>query len=223
MNGHLKPLTKPLHNVMVWPELLRIHLIPKVASGTINAAFMPRKGAHERTVTTPNDPGSEFRMAFVRHPADRLVSAWGYFCNSPTDQEIVAQQNLVKLGYRHGMPLQEFIEMALEMHNLDPHTSMQCHRIGDEPFDLISPLNRLHPVWTSLVKAFPLCVRPLPQQKVHASSRDKAEIPHDLFKAIETEFEKDVAIYQIAMNWGVVTEQAILEWMLRLKDSKQEH
>lgn len=215
MSGIDKPLTRRLHNVMVWPELLRIHTIPKVASATINAAFIPRKDALERTAARPDEPGPEFRLGFVRHPADRLISAWAYFCNADTDHEIETQQKLKALGYYHGMALDDFIAAALDKHNLDDHTSMQAHWIGNEPFDLLLPLTDLPHVWPTLVEMFPICLRALRDEKIHESRRSDETIAPRLYSAIEDEFSEDVELFEAAMFWGLRPEETFTDWAER--------
>ena len=60
-----------------------------------------------------NDPGPEYRFGVVRHPLDRLVSCWAYFCR---DGRISNQPKMRQIGYRHAMSFDEFLDVALANH-----------------------------------------------------------------------------------------------------------
>jgi hypothetical protein len=215
MTGHTKPLRKQLNNVMVWPDVLRVHTCPKVASATINAAFSPRLSALNRTIQSPNEPGPEFRVGFIRHPMDRLVSAWAFFCNSPTDDEISGCASFRAVGYRHGMPLEEFLDIALERHNEEDHTSMQCHWLGDQHFDILAPLHKLDAVWSHLVGMFGFCVKPLRREHIHQSTRSGAVYSSRYMDLVDQEFGRDVQLYQLADSRWLDARAAVDEWAER--------
>ena len=125
--------------VVVVPGMVRVHLIPKVASEAIYKAFHQEKRAH---LETPEENGGEFRLVVVRHPLDRLVSNWAYFCRgSPT--ELNGQPQIRKLGYTDNMAFDDFLEVALEQHEQNVHTRAQVEFIGPHKVDRLVPLHRL--------------------------------------------------------------------------------
>ncbi len=86
----------------------------------------------------------------VRHPLDRIVSAWSFFCNAPTDQEIKGQHDVTSLGYYWGMPFALFLDLCLEKHSKNAHTRAQVEFAGPHHIDVLCPLERLQEAWEVL-------------------------------------------------------------------------
>ncbi len=147
----------PLRNVMV-AEGLRVHICPKVATASISAA-MHGSGYHHES---PLADGDEYRWMCIRHPLDRLVSCWAFFCNSDTDHEIKGQHDIIELGYYHKMPFDEFLDIALEKHELNAHTRKQARYAGGKKFDRLCLLEELPEEWKMLQARFHFLTKELP-------------------------------------------------------------
>ena len=147
----------PLRNVMV-ADGLRVHICPKVATASISAAMHGVMYHHE----SPFQNGDEYRWMCVRHPLDRLVSCWAFFCNAPTNHEIKGQHDVLKLGYKHQMSFSDFLDIALDKHELNAHTRKQVRYTGGQKFDRLCRLENLPYEWKRLQERFSFLKQPLP-------------------------------------------------------------
>ena len=143
-------------NVLV-ADGLRVHICPKVASASISAAMIGVRYNH----TFTEEEGPEYRWMVVRHPLDRLVSCWAFFCNSETPLEIDGQHDIKTLGYRYGMPFDEFLDIAIESHAKNAHTEKQILYAGNHKFDRLCRLENIAAEWSALRKRFLMLKRPL--------------------------------------------------------------
>jgi hypothetical protein len=182
-----------MKNVMV-VDGLRVHICPKVATASISAAMHGTKYRH----VFPEEQGPEYRWMCVRHPLDRLVSFWSFFCKSDTDHEIKGQHDVLKLGYRYQMPFNEFLDIALQHHYLNAHTSKQTHFAGKNSFDRLCRLENLPQEWAILQEKFPFLVKPLPL--THKSKHDNWQEYYTSSQRSRAEkvFFEDVGLYENA-------------------------
>jgi hypothetical protein len=180
-----------MRNVMV-ADGLRVHICPKVATAAISSA-MHGSGYHH---ASPQEDGDEYRWMCVRHPLDRLVSCWAFFCRSESDHEIRGQHDLLLLGYYHGMPFAAFLDVALKQHNKNAHTRKQSIYAGGQTFDRLCRLHNLDREWAKLQAKFPYLTRPM--MVVHKSNHsDWQDYYTDAQReAAEREFSDDLALYE---------------------------
>jgi len=179
-----------MNNVMLCHGL-RIHICPKVATASISG------GTHRQVIchVPPDMPGEEYRWMCVRHPLDRLVSAWAFFCNSETDAEITGQHDIEPLGYYWGMPFDEFLDLALEKHDLNNHTKMQVTFAGPHEFDKLARFENLAVEWEKLRKHIPYLHKLKHTHKSeHDAWMDYYEDSKMWNKAMDT-FRADVELY----------------------------
>ena len=113
----------------------RIHTIPKVASSSMSAAV----DDYRRVSTT--EEGREFRFAAVRHPLDRLVSAWAFFCRRPIKHGLT--------GWVSGDPFDAFLGVVLERPQADKHVRPQVDYLHPD-MGLVAPLESLSEAWAGL-------------------------------------------------------------------------
>lgn len=175
-----------LNTVLIIPKL-RIHVINKVASTSIRMAL--KASGLNYSTAYPEDRGYEYRWMCVRHPLERLVSAWAFFCNQPEDG-LKFKPRLLEMGYRNGMQFYEFLEVALIHHSEDPHTMAQVHFKGPHSINRICRLENIEDEWWSLQDKFPLITESL--EVVHKTehyeweryySRKQRDITSRLFQS----------------------------------------
>lgn len=178
---------------------LRIHTCPKIATASIRKVF--EKVPYESA--TQLEPGPELRFMVVRHPLDRIVSAWAFFCN--TDDSNRLHPNLKALGYAMRMPFHEFLEICLQHYQEDHHTQKQIDHAGPHDIDFPCPLHRIHEGWAVLMEMCPVLI---PLEHLHKSERKNWESYYDPDQRIraEQEFSEDLALYQRAL---VMSEKII--------------
>jgi hypothetical protein len=146
----LAAFLKKQRSVLVF-DGLRVHQCPKVATLSISHACCYHNNYRG---ALPEEEGPEYRFMAVRHPLDRIVSAWAFFCTGD-DGDIKDQPDFLALGYAFGMPFEAFLEICLERHVSNGHTRMQSAFAGPHKIDFMCPLSRLHEGWEGLRSVFP--------------------------------------------------------------------
>lgn len=176
---------------MVVPGVLRVHHAPKVASASISAAM---HGAYTQHAFS-DEAGPEYRWGVVRHPLDRLVSAWAFFCR---DGRIRNQPGLFVIGYEDGMRFVEFLRLALVRHNDNNHTRFQACFLGPHKFDRLGRFENLGDEWAALRKRFPVITRDIPwhHKTNHPDWRDMYDT--EVKRYAELVFAADLALYEAA-------------------------
>jgi len=184
--------------VVLVPGLVRVHLCPKVASASLYKAFHQEKRAY---LTSAKDDGGEFRFWTIRHPLDRLVSLYSYFC---LGFGLNGQPQVAKLGYSKGMAFEDFLEVIFVRHWENIHTRKQIEFAGPREADQYVPFERLQDEWTGLRRRFPdlKIMRELPH--IHKTDHRAWQNHYDepLRKRAEQAFAEDMELYGKAMNDG---------------------
>lgn len=164
---------------------LRVHTVPKVASTSLSAA-MP-KGVRR---AFPTEASDDWRFMVVRHPLDRLVSAWRYFTTDKTAQRVF--QHDVQLG----MPFPAFLDVVLKDPSKDRHTAPQTRYRGPFPIDDLVRLESLEGAWDGLVGRF--AVTPLEHR--NATEREKwwNYYHRDMDRRALAVFEADLEMWEDA-------------------------
>lgn len=140
---------------------LLVHTIPKVASTSMSAAMV---WTHPRRAHPTEDlPG--FRFMAVRHPLERLVSAWLYF--TPGDK--LKHMQVFRHNVYKDMPFAEFVRVVLENPNKDRHTRQQDDWRGGQKIDCLVKLENLPREWNKMVGKYPVVEIP------HKNSTDHSE------------------------------------------------
>ena len=187
-------VSRKTHNVLV-VNGLRIHTCPKNASAAISHALHRTRFS----CATPDEPGTELRFMAVRHPLDRIVSTWAFFCQAETDQEIVGQQDFAKLGYYWRMSFKDFLAVFEQTFDRNPHTQMQVEFAGPHPIQVLCPLHKLIETWGFLRKRFtflnPLTVSHQSRHRLWPHYYTDKEREH-----FESLLEEDVALYRRAQK-----------------------
>lgn len=184
-------------SVFVFPGRLRVHTVNKCASGAISQTLAGRAFS-----VKPDDPGDEYRFMCVRHPLERIVSNWTYF--TQTEKPFFDSQGSEygRMGYRHMMPFDDFLDVCLEHHAENHHTRAQADFAGPFEIDHLVPLHRLNDEWEWLRASFPdLNIKPLPEG-VHATSHSHwgdYYTPQQQWDA-ERVFARDVKLWAKALG-----------------------
>lgn len=173
----------PSQTVLVTPGL-RVHTCPKNASTSISKAMKGLKKWH----ANPEDAGGEYRWMAVRHPLDRLVSAYCHFC-------LGAQLGIIQMGICKGMPFGDFLHTALSNPYGDKHLTPQFMYAGPRKFDRLCRLENLAKEWIDLRKMFPL-LRPIQvRNKSHHDPWTGFYTPAQR-KAAELIYAADMALFE---------------------------
>lgn len=127
---------------------LGIHTVPKVASTSLSAAVA---GMDYRRVS-PEDPEPRFRFMVVRHPLERLVSAWRFFTPSHRMQHMRVFRHSVEPD----MAFEPFVRVVLRDVEKDRHTTPQAVWKGPHAIDRLVKLENLPSAWGEMQARFGL-------------------------------------------------------------------
>lgn len=183
-----------LNTVLVCQGDLRIHTCHKVASSAMRVAV----GQVTHHKGHPDDPHNQTTLMAVRHPLDRMVSMFSYFLHNENHRTYKFAPNLQRLGYRRGMPFEEFLPVFKEQYMNDLHTLPQVYFKGKRDIDILVPLEDLSEKWNRDIKPRWPAFRYM--EKTHQSQR----APWDTYFTPETreEFEtllaEDLELYNHA-------------------------
>lgn len=172
---------------------VRVHSAPKVASDGIARALQGLPGFSRERV---DQSGPEYRFGLVRHPLDRLVSGWAYFCR---DHRLNNQQQLRDIGYRHDMTFAEFLEVAIRSHWQNQHTRRQVDFIGAQHFDRLARLENLTAEWDALMRRFPVLTKHV--NRINTSTRSPKWAQYytkDMRRRAESAYAADMDLYEKA-------------------------
>ena len=168
---------------------LRVHTCPKVASSSISGALSKLGCKH----AFPDEYGHGWRFMAVRHPLDRIVSAFAFFTRDK--ERIQGQRDMVALGYYYGMPWGEFFRLVMDKHAENPHTQMQTDFAGPIMIDQPVRLAGLAAAWDGLRERFPF-LHPM----LHYNRSDRGDWGgyYDKGQRAEAErvFAGDMALYE---------------------------
>jgi len=130
-------------------------IIPKAGGSSIKTAIRdgmglePNGGIHaDKRLPITNTTSGLHSVAFIRHPLDRLVSAWANKIHSKR----YVDSHLAAYGFRLGMPFDEFVRHAAG-HHTDSHMAPQVKFLA-EPVDRIERFERMGEVWKDLQQRF---------------------------------------------------------------------
>lgn len=99
---------------------------------------------------SPNEQNNDYKFMAVRHPLERLVSAWKYF--TPGDR--LRHSQVFRHSVWPDMPFDAFIELIVQHPMKDKHTTPQTRFKGDADIDLLVKLENLPKHWNTLVGRF---------------------------------------------------------------------
>ncbi len=143
--------------VFCFGDYLRMHFVPKNAHYAMNKYGMNQSNpmwdlAIRRQENTVQEDGV-YRVMCVRHPLDRLVSTWAFFCKSHSDK-LVDETKMADCGYYRGMSFEEFCEIYEEMYECNMHTVPQVFFTGGHYIHHLFPLEKLNEAWAELSDLF---------------------------------------------------------------------
>ena len=175
---------------------LRVHLIPKNAHSNIALAIGDRQIGTRHDVSEESD---DKRLAVIRHPLDRIVSAYEFFCH--TRVELPFNDGMKVLGYKREMTFDEFLEHLLENYEKNVHTQKQVDFIGGQEIDYLIPIEKLAEFWPTIEKEFNL-----PALSEKHANRSAVEKPWASYYTEESRakaehvFKEDVELYNLALE-----------------------
>ena len=187
--------------VFCFGERLRLHLIPKNAHYAMNKYGMnqgnkifdigiPRKDVKERE-------GGVYRVMCVRHPLDRLVSCYSFFCLNET----WFSRGQLPEDYYFKMSFEEFCEAYEKNYEFNIHTVPQIFYKGGQDLDLLFRIEDIKKGWYELHKEFPDLVKPEISAIGHKSKRGPWQEYYspELRKTMEDLLGEDLALYEEAV------------------------
>lgn len=186
-------MSRYIRNVIHVPGQALIHICPKVATASQSRALVHTGYHHISPTAVCAD--TAYRFMIVRHPLDRLVSAWAFFCNSSAPMP----DELQELGYWKYMPFDIFLDVVEKRHGEENHTRAQIWYAGPHHADIDPwPFERLNDAWEHLranhvPKAAPL-------DHLHGSEHDDWKQYYLPYRrtSIERLFDCDMALYERA-------------------------
>lgn len=168
---------------------LRVHTVPKVASTSQSAAMawdIPRR-------VGPDEPSDAWRFMCVRHPLDRLVSAWQYFTpGSKLKHMAVFHHNVWP-----DMTFPQFLTEVLKDPKRDRHTRPQVAYRGNQPMHQLVRLENLRDAWGSLIERG-LPVRPIQHKNKTDNQGWQAHFDAAMARDALSLFEADLEMYENA-------------------------
>ena len=174
---------------------LRVHLIPKVAHSAI-AYAIGEKQIGQRV--EPDEPSEDIRMMVVRHPLDRIVSAWSFFCKERTDAAF--NDGMSNLGYYREMSFDEFLNHLLEHYNKNVHTIKQIDFAGGNEIELLIPMEKLSSAWPCIAKTYRLST--FREDRANKSKHEDWQMYYSEGQRNKAEqvFEEDLDLYNLALE-----------------------
>lgn len=152
------------------------------------------QGVPSHTRRRVDEPGPEYRFGLVRHPLDRLVSGWAYFCR---DHRLNNQQQLRQLGYAHDMSFAAFLDVALTNHWRNQHTRRQTDFIGSQPFDRLARTENLGAEWEALREMFP-ALGAIGHHNRSTRGDWREHFTNEMIRRAETAYAADLDLYEQA-------------------------
>lgn len=171
-----------MKNVLVFGGL-RIHTVPKVASTSVSAAM----ATSDFRRADPFEESDDWRFMVVRHPLDRLVSAWQFF----TPHHRMQHMRVFRHDVTPDCTFRQFLDVVLQAPHKDRHTAPQTRYKGPHPIDDLVRLENLSEGWERLVGRFPVVPIPHKNQTEHGHWREyfDAAMARDALAYFEADLE----------------------------------
>jgi len=170
---------------------LRVHTVPKVASTSQSAAMLWKRPCR----AYPDEQNDDYKFMAVRHPFDRLVSAWIYF----TPAERLRHSQVFKHAVWPDMPFGAFVELVCQHPMKDKHTATQVRFKGGVEIDDLVRLEDMAPRWNALVGRFPVATM------AHRNKTDHKSWPEYFTPALKAiagdAYSQDIELYEGITKW----------------------
>ena len=172
---------------------LRAHLVPKVAHSAI-AYAIGEKQIGQRV--EPDQPSDDTRLMVVRHPLERIVSAYTFFCK----ERLYAPFNegMANLGYKRDMLFNEFLDHLLVHYDENVHTKKQADFTGGNHIDILIPIDKLNDAWPRIAAKYNLdSLKEVQANKSNHSGWEEYYTTEQRERA-EQVFKEDIELYNLA-------------------------
>lgn len=167
---------------------LRIHTVPKVASTSISHAI-PR----DITRIAPEEKGGDWRFMCVRHPLDRLVSAWRFFVPR------LEHMRVFRHDIHEGMTFPAFLTVVLKDPYKDRHTTPQVAWKGGQYINDLVRLEGLPDGWERLRRRYAF-LKPIPHKNETQHDRWQAYFDGAMARDALVAYGDDLELYENAQT-----------------------
>lgn len=172
---------------------LRVHLIPKNAHSNVVYAIRDKQIGQRVDVAEASE---DTRLAVVRHPLERIVAAYTFFCKERL--HLPFNDGMKDVGYKREMTFNQFLEHLLKNYEKNVHTQKQVDFLGGQDIDILIPIEKLQEVWPSIMTKWH--VKALDERLANHSYHDPWETFYtpEQRKLTEETFKEDLDIYNLA-------------------------
>lgn len=177
---------------------LRIHLVPKNAHSSIANSFeqLHHNKKLEDVKVDIAEESDDKRMMVVRHPCDRAVSAWSFFCLK--NPSIPIHDYMEELGYKKLMTWDEFYPVFVDKYEHNIHTMPQVEYTGGHEIDYLVAIEDLNNWWEHNRGLFVL--PSLLNQNASLHQPWEELVNNSQRETIESIFDKDLNLYRRSRN-----------------------
>ena len=187
-------------------------LIPGVASTSIGYALKKHTNVEEYS----RKPDDVFVLGVTRHPYDRLVSVYQYFCRSADGGRLHNAEMLTKAGLFWNMPWETFLANMRHHSYMSMHTAEQGWWWKDITPDYMVAIEDLGSSWKKL-QEFCLELSDLPKEHLNKVEHGPWEehFNHEQTVRFAPQLQGDLEVYSTAKESKTTLAKAYKAWRLK--------
>lgn len=197
-------------------------ILKTIAPPKCGSEYLSRVVKRNR-VLRPYDDGEQFVVFVTRHPLDRLVSTWAFFCVSEARPKHQFRKYLQDPGDLESdwLTWEQFQAKFIEKKDYEAHLRPQNFNFRDaEHIDYFIPLDELNNHLLTLQEGFPEVNFDLDIVSRHVSKRDKdwrnyIDEDSQFYREAMRFYKTDWVLYNTSKNQNFTLAETIDRWRLR--------